>query len=103
MTCFSRTSSRSMAGTGRGEGASLLVPGAFEQRGVKRVGNRIPIFRAILEAEALGDRREALTAGPAHRRRMGMDALASAIFPDTGVGLERLLGRTAAERFKQTK
>ena len=49
------------------------------------------------------DRREPLTARPAHRRRMGVDALASAIFPDAGIGLERLLGGAAAKRFEQMK
>ena len=54
-----------------------------------------------------GDRanpvREALTAGPTHRRRMGVDALASAIFPDAGIGLECCRRGVLAERFEEMK
>ena len=87
----------------RGERAALLVPGAVDQGGVDRLGDRIPIFGAIGEPDAVGDRRQPLTAGPAHRRRMGVDARAAAIFPDAGVGLERLLGSAVTERFQQMK
>ena len=61
------------------------------------------MFRARVEAKPRRDRREPLTARPAHRGRMGVDALASAVFPDAGIGLERLLGRADAERFEQMK
>ena len=68
-----------------------------------RLGDGIPVRRAIGETEPRGDRREPLTAGPAHRGRMGVDALAPAIFPDAGVRLERELGRLVAQRFQQPK
>ncbi len=44
-----------------------------------------------------------MAAGPAHRGRMGMDALAPAIFPDAGVGFQGELAGLAAERFQQPK
>ena len=34
---------------------------------------------------------------------MGMDALAAAIFPDAGIGLEGFCGGAVAERFEQMK
>ena len=87
----------------RGEGAAFFVPGAFEQRRVDRLGDRIPVFGAVVQADALSDCREPLTAGPAHRHRVGMDALPAAIFPNAGVGLQRLFRRAVAERFQETK
>ena len=54
-------------------------------------------------AEPGGDRGEPVAAGPAHRGRMGVDALPPAIFPDAGVGLQREFAGLAAERFQQPK
>ena len=46
---------------------------------------------------------EPLAAGPAHRRRMRMDAAPLAVFPDAGIRLERELRGFFAERLKQAK
>src|ERR1700736_1149678 len=58
---------------------------------------------AIRQAELLGNGSEAVTAGPAHGGRMGMDALAPAIFPDAVVRFERELARLGAQHFEQSK
>ena len=39
----------------RGEGTALLVPGAGDERGVDRLGDGIPVLRALLEAKPHGD------------------------------------------------
>ena len=46
---------------------------------------------------------EAMTAGPAHRRRMGVNVAAAAKLPDAGVGLEREFLRLLAERLQQAE
>ena len=86
---------------GRGEGAAFRIPGLIEQFGMHRFGDGVPVFGARLEPEPQRDRREALAAGPAHRRRMSMDALTSAIFPDAGIGNESLGRGLFTERFEQ--
>ena len=58
-------------------------------------------MRAIRQAQAAGNRLEALATGPAHRRRMGVHPLAPAKFPDAGVGEHRAPGGLLAERLKQ--
>ena len=68
-----------------------------------RFGEVVPVFGAAVEPDPRGDGGEPLAAGPAHRRRMGVDALPPAIFPDAGVRLERLRRGAMAERFQQMK
>src|SRR5689334_23617945 len=57
----------------------------------------------IVKTELLGNGSKTVAAGPAHRGRMGMDALASAIFPDAVIGLERKLARLVAQRLEEMK
>ena len=49
------------------------------------------------------DRLEPLAAGPAHCRRMRMDAPALAVFPDAGIGLEREGRGLLAKRLEHAK
>ena len=56
---------------------------------------------ALLHAEMLGDRAETVAAGPAHRGRMGVHAVAAAVFPDTRVGLEGKPRRLDTQPFQQ--
>ena len=62
-----------------------------------------PIGGPVVEPQMRGDRFEPLAAGPAHRRRMRMDAAPLAVFPDGGIRLERELRGLFAERLKQAK
>src|SRR5262249_1286899 len=68
-----------------------------------RIGDRIPVRGASVEPEPRRDRRKTMTSGPAHGRRMGMNALAAPIFPDAVVGLERKLARLGSQLFQQPK
>ena len=70
---------------------------------MERIGDRVPVLRAPIEAEPRGDRGEPLAAGPAHRGGMGVNALPAAIFPDAGIRHEGFLRGPVAERFEQTK
>src|SRR3981189_3443375 len=79
----------------------LLVPGALGERFANGPGRLVPIVGAILQPQPIRDGGQPMTAGPAHRHRMRMDALAAAIFPDAGVGLQGGLGGLFAERLQQ--
>ena len=70
---------------------------------MQRFGDAVPVFGALLKPKPHGDRGKPLAAGPAHRRRMGMDALTAAIFPDASIRQKRLFGGAMPERFQQMK
>ena len=56
--------------------------------------------RASRQCQPLGDARQPVAGDPAHRRRIGVDAHAAAIFPDAGVGRQRQFQRHLAERLQ---
>src|SRR5262245_13935664 len=68
-----------------------------------RLGHGIPMRCAVWKVQALSDCGESMTAGPAHRRRVGVDALSPAILPNAVIGLQREFSRLAAEALKQPK
>src|SRR5919204_625517 len=85
------------------EGLAFLVPRSLQKRLMHRLGNGIPMRRAIGKTQPAGNGGEPVAAGPAHRRRVGVDALSPAIFPNAVVGLQSELSRLAAERLQQPK
>ena len=84
-----------------GERSSLLAPGLLQKSALQAVCRLRPMCSAVVQAEMGGDCRQATAAGPAHRRGIGMNVGAAAIFPDAGVGREGKLRRLNAERFEQ--
>src|ERR1700685_1336682 len=132
MTCFSRINSRSMAPTveakrgsststtPRSAKSSTLASRSSEPKAAvkaPRFSFQAPSISAAWIGSAVGfqylgrsgrpnrvgSAARPLTAGPAHRRRMSVDARAAAIFPDAGIGFECLLGSAVAKRFQEMK
>src|SRR5713226_7967814 len=62
----------------RGKGLSLVVPSAAEERIEDGLSDGVPMGGAIRKPKLRGNSSKALTACPAHRGRMGMDALSAA-------------------------
>ena len=78
-----------------------LVPGFDEDAFAQLLGMHRPVFRAVGDAEAPGDPAEPVAGRPAQGRRIGVGARAAAIFPESGVGLERQRERPLAQRLQQ--
>src|SRR5690606_13434563 len=88
---------------GAGESLPLLVPGALQQRLLDGMGAFVPVPGAVRQSQMTRNRRKPAATRPAHRRRISMHAPAAAIFPDAGVGLERITRGFLAERFEETE
>ena len=83
-----------------GDHLAPLVPGAPQDLLTQFVGLAPPMRGAVQNAEANGDPRQPIAGHPAHGRRVGMDALAAAIFPGAGIRLHGESHRLLAERLE---
>src|SRR5262249_47114198 len=82
------------------EGPFGIMPGALEDRFAQGRRAVVPKYGALAIAEPVRNLAKAVASRPADRGRMGMDALAAAIFPDPGVWLEREAHRSFAQRLQ---